>query len=289
MKKLLIAATIISMMQLCSAGIGKPAVAAVAHGGHNSPAKPHSRMAYKSGSDISGHRVSSKKFFSLNVKQGDKLGNIFSRTISYKGDGFTELVFRAGGTGVYTVVDNNPARPVFEGVFRYDGRPESNYRVEVSDDGKTISYNGKSSANTDASGVLFNALIWGTPPDKIGVGDTWTVNIPQAWELGGAGQQKITVLGIDESNNTVYLMREGSSDGFYDNDAKQVSVNKDGKATRMDVIPGNSHWVGYTTFKNGFVISDELLVTRSIKLTADNVKVDAFEREYILLNAMPVS
>ena len=285
MKKLLIAAMIISTMQVCSAGIGKPAV----FGSANSAPTVHPRMACKKEIDKSSHRVSSKKFFSLNVKEGDKLGNIFSRTISYQGDGFTELVFRAGGTGVYTVVDNNPVKPVFQGVFRYDGRPESNYKVEVSDDGKTVSYNGKSSTNTDASGVLFNALIWGSPPEKIGVGDTWTVNIPQPWELGGAGQQKVTVLGIDENNNTVYLMREGTSDGYYDNDAKQLSINKEGKAIRLDVIPGTSHWVGYTTFKNGFVISDELLVTRSIKLTAENVKVDAFEREYILLNAMPVS
>ncbi|HZX58797.1 MAG TPA: hypothetical protein VFE54_08730, partial [Mucilaginibacter sp.] len=238
-------------------------------------------------SDSKGYN--SNIFFKLDVKPGDKLGNIFSRTISYKSADFSELVFRAAGTGVYTVVDNNSSAPVFNGVFRYDGRPESSSKVEVSDNGKTVSYDGKSATNTDGSGVLFNSLIWGNPPATIHKGDSWKVNIPQAWELGGPGMQTVTVLDIDDVNHTIRLKREGNSEGFFDNDIKQLSVTKDGKVIKMDVTPGSSHWVGYTTFKNGLVISDELMTTRSVVLTADNLKFEAQQREYILLNAMPVA
>jgi hypothetical protein len=231
----------------------------------------------------------SADFFKLNLKTGERLGNIFSRTVSYKSDDFPEIVYRAGGTGIYTVIDSNPAAPVFDGVFRYDGRPESNYKVAVSDNGKTVSYNDKSSTNTDGSGVLFNSLIWGTPPVKIHKGDSWQVKIPQAWELGGSGVQTITVVDIDAANHTVRVKREGNSEGFYDNDAKQLSITKDGKTTRMDISPGASHWIGYTTFKNGLVISDELMATRPLTLTSENQTFKAQQREYILLNAMPVT
>ena len=237
----------------------------------------------------SQHKVNSSKFFKLNVQNGEKLGNIFSRTIAYSGDGFTEVAYRAGGTGIYTVMNNNTAKPVFDGLFHYDGRPVSHYRIEISDSGKTVNYDGKPSTNTDGSGLLFNALIWGNPPASIKTGDTWAVNIGQAWELGGHGMQKVTVLDIDENNHSVRLMREGTADGFYDNDAKQLSISKDGKTVKVTVEPGVSHWIGYTTFKDGLVLSDELMVTRPVTLTNDSLKLEASEREYILLNAMPVS
>jgi hypothetical protein len=135
---------------------------------------------------------------------------------------------------------------------------------------------------------MFNSLIWGTPPAKIKTGDTWEVVIPQPWELGGAGKQKITVMEIDENDHMVRLKREGSSEGFYDNDARQITITKDATPVKVAVNPGSSHWIGYTIFKNGLVVSDELMVSRPVTLSADNIKMDAFEREYILLNAMPV-
>jgi hypothetical protein len=235
------------------------------------------------------HLIDSKKIFTLNVKNGEKLGNIFSRTISYKSktDSFAEVVSRVSGTGIYTVLNSDPQKPAFNGEFRYDGRPESHGSVEIRDEGKTNIYNGKPYTNTDGSGLMYNSLIWGTPPDKIKSGDTWTVTIPQPWELGGSGTQTITVLDIDEKNNTIMLKREGTSEGFYDHDAKNVGIIKDGKTIKMDITPGQSHWIGYTIFKNGLVISDELLVTRPVTLTSDNFKFEALEREYILLNAMP--
>ena len=246
------------------------------------PHKIHARNKIKKG-------FSSNEFFKLDLKNGEKLGNIFSRIISYKSTDFPEVVFRVGGTGIYTVIDNNSAAPVFDGLFRYDGRPESKSKLTISDDGKTTNYDGNSATNTDGSGVMFNSLIWGTPPAEIHKGDSWQVKIPQAWELGGAGLQTVTVMDIDEANHTIRLQREGNSEGFYDNDARQLTVVKDGKNIKMDITPGQSHWIGYTTFKNGLVISDELMATHSLTLTSGDLKFDAQQREYILLNAMPVA
>jgi hypothetical protein len=163
----------------------------------------------------------SDDFFKVKIKVGQKQGNIFSRTTSYKSLDFPEIVRRVSGTGIYQVLNDDPLSPVFAGTFRYDGRPESSSKVEITNMGKTVSYDGKSSTNTDASGVLYNSFIWGAPPVKIHAGDSWNVVMPVAWELGGAGSQTITVMDIDDLNHTIRLKREGCSEGFYDNDIRQ--------------------------------------------------------------------
>jgi len=234
-------------------------------------------------------RVSSIPFFALKLHVGDQLGNIFSRTISYKGDSFPELALRVSGTGIYKVTNNDAENPVFEGWFRYDGRPESHYNnIKVTDRGSYMGYDAKPALNTDASGVMYNSFIWGTAPATVKTGDAWTVNIPGAWELGGPGKQTITVIDIDEKNSIIRLKREGSAEGYFDNDYKQVNITKDGAPLKMALTPGMAHWVGYTSFKNGLVISDELMVSRPVTLTAGELKYTAIQREYILLNDMPV-
>jgi len=235
-------------------------------------------------------RVASSQFFALKMQVGDQLGNIFSRTISYKGDSFPEVALRVSGTGIYKVTNNDAENPVFEGWFRYDGRPESHYNnIKVTDRGSYMGYDAKATLNTDASGVMYNSFIWGTPPATIKTGDTWTVDIPGAWELGGPGRQTITVMDIDEKNSVIRLKREGSAEGYFDNDYKQVSITKNGAPLKMTLTPGAAHWIGYTSFKNGLVISDELMVSRPVILTAGEMKYTATQREYILLNEMPVS
>lgn len=261
----------------------------------NAPYHHAPRNARQTSLHQNNHQSRSKKeynsddFFKLKIKVGQKQGNIFSRTTSYKSSDFPEIVRRISGTGVYQVLNNDPLSPVFTGTFRYDGRPESSSKVEITNMGKTISYDGKSSTNTDASGALYNSFMWGTPPAKIHAGHSWKVAIPKAWELGGPGSQTITVIDIDDVNNTIRLKREGSSEGFYDNDIKQLDVNRGGKVIKMDIKPGLSHWIGYTVFKNGMVVSDELMVTRPITLNSDSLSFNADQREYILLNEMPAS
>jgi len=221
---------------------------------------------------------------------GDKIGNIFSRAISYKGDGFKEVVFRVSGTCVYTVLDNDPEKPLYNCNCRYDGREESNSKVKITNNGGTnIDEKGQSSEYRDASGILYNELIWGAPPAVLTPGVSWNITLSKPWELGGPGVQKVTVIATDPANQSITLQREGNSTGFFENDIKQIKIVKDGNTILMDVTPGPSHWIGYTIIKNGMVVSDELLVTRPITLTAGDVKFTADQREYMLLNQMPVT
>lgn len=230
---------------------------------------------------------SSDWFFKLNLNKGEKLSNIFSRAIAYHGDGFTDVVQRVSGTGTYTVIENDSQAPIFESTGLYDGRPEGKGKYTVRADGQSI-YNGKSYQDDSASGLLYNSFIWGVPPTTLHEGDQWEAVINQPWELGGSGKQTVTIMQIDKLHHSITLKREGSGEGFYDGDAKQITVTlKDGKKVKMDMVPGKSNWSGYSTIKKGVIISDELLVTRPITLKNDSLSLSGGQREYILLNAMP--
>lgn len=227
-------------------------------------------------------------FFSTHLHMGQRVGNIFSRSISYLGDSFPEVCSRVSGTCVYTVTDTSGATPAFDGVYRYDGRPEGKFTERISEGGKmTAAAGGQPAVNTDGSGIVYNKLIWGNAPATVKPGDTWTVQIPQPWELGGPGTETVTVMDVDAPNHTIRLKREGSSEGFYDNDQHQIHVVKNGRPCLLSVTPGTTHWIGYTTFKDGLVIADELLSTRAVTLSNDSLRFAAQEREYILLNEMP--
>jgi len=227
-------------------------------------------------------------FFTPNLIKGEKLANIYSRAIAYSGDDFATVVSRVSGSSTYEVIDNNPVKPSFNETDLYDGRPASTGVSVIGLDGKGT-YGTQSFVNTSASGLLFSSLIWGNPPAGLKEGDTWQADITQPWELGGAGKQTVKVMAIDAKHNTITLLREGNSEGFYDGDRKQVEVTtKDNKKIKMDLLPGTSHWSGYTIFKDGIVIADELLVTRPISLSFGDLHFSGNQREYILLNAMPV-
>ncbi|WP_259065263.1 hypothetical protein HDF24_01110 [Mucilaginibacter sp. X4EP1] len=230
---------------------------------------------------------SSDWYFKPDLNKDEKLSNIFSRTIAYRGEGFADVVQRISGTATYTVIENNPLDPVFESTGLYDGRPESTAKYAVKTNGQST-YDGKSYQDDSASGIFYNSFIWGIPPATLHEGDEWTFNISQPWELGGQGQQTVRVMQIDKLHHSITLLRRGSSEGFYDNDAKQIPLTlKNGKKVYAALTPGISTWRGYTTFKNGVVIRDELLVTRPITLKSDSLNFKGQQREYILLNAMP--
>lgn len=227
-------------------------------------------------------------YFTLKLMKGDTLANVYSRTMAYSGDDFLPVVYRVSGSSRYEVVNNDGSNPVFNETDLYDGQPESKAVAIIGLNG-TNSYDGKSFVNTSASGLLYSELIWGPIRTSLHEGDSWQHTISQPWELGGPGIQVIKVIALDERHQTVTLQREGNSEGFFDNDLKQLSITtkKEAKKLKVDVEPGPAHWTGYTTFKNGIVISDELLVTRTVTLSADSLHFKGHQREYILLNAVP--
>jgi hypothetical protein len=143
---------------------------------------------------------------------------------------------------------------------------------------------------TDASGLLFNVLIWGTPPKKISVGAKWHTKISMPWELGPAGEEDVTVVALNAASGSITLMRDGRGEGPFDGDPAQLKLSADGKEASLDMKSGKAHWSGFTTFEKGVVVSDELLVERSLSLTSAQAGArDGMQRQYILLNKMPQS
>lgn len=229
-------------------------------------------------------------YLQASLHVGQTLKNVFSRTISFKGDGFDELAFRVSGTATYVVTAVSPSGLQFDGSFRYDGRPESHGKTEINDGGRTACYEGKCSTSTDASGLLYNPLIWGEPKGGLHPGTTWNVSIPQPWELGPSGEETVTVVEADPENHAVTLKREGSGDGFFAGENQQIHVTSNGKTYLATLVPGRAHWIGFTRFREGVVISDELVVERAVTLDRQDLgSLPAQQREYILLNASPSS
>lgn len=222
-------------------------------------------------------------------RTGAGFGNVFSRTIAIRAPGFDEAVHRVSGTATYRVVDAALPTPRLRIDYRYDGRPAGSGTVELPDGGATNCYDGKCAPNTDASGLAYNPRLWGAPPAALKLGQHWTVDIPGPWELGPAGRQTVTVVALDPASHTVTLEREGSGDGAWLDEKPQLTLTRDGKPYEVTRQAGRAHWHGYTTFRDGIVLSDELVSSRSVTLSSAQLgRIEATERQYILLNAMPM-
>jgi hypothetical protein len=232
--------------------------------------------------------VSAEDYLNPKLQPGATYSNVFSLAISYKADGIDEMVRRVSGTESYKVVSAVPDDFMFEERGRYDGHPESTGKSEIKDHGRTVCYESKCRTYTDGSGLLYNALLWGEPKGELHPGMSWTVTIAQPWELGPAGEQTVTVESVDPATHTVMLKREGAAEGWSLADKKQISASKGDQKFTADVAPGKAHWSGYTVFREGVVISDELLMERPVKLSAKETgTLDGVQRAYFLLNAMP--
>ncbi|HWU75377.1 MAG TPA: hypothetical protein VN043_02645 [Rhodanobacter sp.] len=225
-------------------------------------------------------------YLTPSFQPGQRFDNVFSRTIAYHAAGFTENVRRVSGSASYLALDDSRLRID----YHYDGLQQGNGTVEFRDGGAISCFNGKCAPDTDASGLAWNPRLWGRPPANLRVGQSWRVKIAAPWELGPAGMQKVTVIALDPASRRVTLLREGHGDGAWLDDKLQTTLTRDGQSWPVAVQPGRSHWVGYTTFHHGVVVSDELMVQRSVILVSDKLgRISASERQYILLNAMPNS
>lgn len=219
---------------------------------------------------------------------GDVFGNVFSRTIALQAPGFDDAVRRVSGTASYRVVDATATPPRLRIDYLYDGRPAGSGSVALPDEGATNCYDGKCAPNTDASGLAYNPLLWGRAPATLRVGQRWTVEIRTPWELGPAGRQTVTVLAFDPASHTVSLEREGSGNGPWLGDAPQLTLTRGDRSYAVARQPGRAHWHGRTTFRDGIVLSDELISTRPVTLISAQLgRIEGVERQYILLNATP--
>ncbi|HKF53055.1 MAG TPA: hypothetical protein VKB26_12145 [Candidatus Acidoferrales bacterium] len=230
--------------------------------------------------------IGASRCLETKMEVSQEVGNVFSRTVAFQVNGFDPLVFRVSGTGIYKVKSVSAQEIVTDSTFLYDGRPASTGETTIKDGGRTICWKGKCSIATDASGVSINALLWGTPKGKLHVGQSWDVVINVPWELGPAGKETVKVLSIDPANDTITLERRGEGEGESASEVKQLHLVKDKTTYVVDVSTGKAKWDGTTTFRRGVILSDELLVERTVTVTSKELgQSSGVERQYILLNA----
>jgi len=110
--------------------------------------------------------LSTSVYLQVHVQPGQKFSNIFSRAIAYKVEGVDDIVRRVSGTAEYIVSESSPVRIALDGKFLYDGQPEAKGKTEIKDQGRISCWEGKCAVATDASGLLYNAGIWGSPPTQ---------------------------------------------------------------------------------------------------------------------------
>jgi hypothetical protein len=234
-------------------------------------------------------KIEASKCLHTNVQVSQEIGNTFSRTIAFHITGFDDFVRRVSGTGAYKVLTVSPEEIVSDSSFLYDGAPVSKGETAIKDDGRTICWKGKCSPATDASGVSMNPLLWGAPSGTLHLGQRWEVSIPIPWELGPAGKQLVKILSIDPKNDSITLERTGAGDGDTANEIKKLPLVKDKNTYTVDVSMGAAKWRGRTTFRNGIIVSDVLLVERAVTVNSKEFgQSTGTERQYILLNESPL-
>lgn len=223
------------------------------------------------------------------LRIGERLSSVFSKTMAITGTQFKDVVGRTSGTGeeVVTAIDGNEI--TFRTVARYDGHPVQQGIDKRLKDGITECWNGQCAINDETSGTLFNPYLWGQVPQDIHAGATWTAVIAKPWEIGPPGTERVRVLRLDPINHEITLTREGSGNGASSDDAHRHEITittKAGKKLRVTVVPGESHWSGYTTIRRGLIIGDEILLQRHVMLVAKTgERFKGNERIYTLENA----
>lgn len=223
----------------------------------------------------------------VKINAGDEFSNVFSRTISIVVEGFDPLVRRASGSAFYKATAVSDASFTFKGHYWYDGHPASDSPAIFSDGGRTVCWGSKCGPNTDASGLMYNPLLWGTPPRKVELGEKWTTRVPLPWELGPPGKETIEVASVNRADSTVTLLREGQGDGAFLDDPKTLTLTDEGKKTEFQIYGGRAHWSGSATFRHGIVQSDALVVERPLTLKSLSKVYHGYEREYITLVSIP--
>jgi hypothetical protein len=67
-----------------------------------------------------------------------------------------------------------------------------------------------------------------------------------------------------------------------------AKLQKDGRTIEAKVSVHRTTWVGYTVFRKGMLVSDELTAESDVTLTSPELgTVPAKSRQYVLMNAAP--
>jgi hypothetical protein len=239
------------------------------------------------------HADPSDAYLKPAVKAGEHFADVFSKAVSIQGTGFDEYVKRVSGSANYAVSSVAADGITFSSDYRYDGFASGSGAYKALTDGMTSCVQDKCSVDDETSGLLFNSLLWGPVPKDIHVGSSWTVHITQSWEIGPPGTEEVRVVRLDPANGEITLARDGSGNGSSSDDearkkaGKPVTITKDGKVIEVSVVPGATHWSGYTTIRKGVMVGDVIMVERHVTLVAKTgEKFEGEQRSYTLLDLL---
>jgi hypothetical protein len=223
------------------------------------------------------------------LRVGDTLATVLSYTVSFKTAGYGEVAQHSSGTLAFVVTNAAPDSLSFDVWGRSDGEGEMpRAQVRYKPGGHVRCIDTVCQDYTDASGVLYNPVMWGDAPSTLCDGATWTVPLTIPWGVGPVGSQKVTVLRVDTAAHMAWVRRDGTGNGPFAHDADTLTLHKGGKAYRVRIVPGATRWSGYTIFRDGVVIADEVLVERHDVLISPTLgRIQASERQIMMFDAMP--
>lgn len=219
---------------------------------------------------------------------GDTLATVLSYNVSFNAKGYDGIATHSSGTAAYVVTNPAPDSIAFHVTSVADGYGEFPAQVVYKPGRHVRCVDGACQDYTDASGVLYNPVMWGDAPSALCNGATWTVQLRMPWGVGPVGSQRVTVVRVDTTARVAWLRRDGAGTGAFAHDDDTLTLHKKGKAYRVRIVPGAATWTGYTIFRDGVVIADELIVDRQDVLVSPTLgRIQAHERQTMLFDATP--
>jgi hypothetical protein len=99
-------------------------------------------------------------------RPGETSASVFSISRSVRADGFDELVRRNGGSADYLAIESSAGSWGFRAIYRSDGQPAQEEVGYFREGGRSYCANSACNRYLDASGLLYNPALWGTPPSE---------------------------------------------------------------------------------------------------------------------------
>ncbi|HEX3913426.1 MAG TPA: hypothetical protein VHW71_07965 [Steroidobacteraceae bacterium] len=98
--------------------------------------------------------------------------------------------------------------------------------------------------------------------------------------------RQVTVVSLSNDGHEVTLRREGSGVGEGLDGKRTITIKRDGKDFAAKVQLLKTRWSGYSVYRDGILMSDELLTTSDVVAVAPGLaSIPGKARQYVLMNA----